>query len=118
MSPLDAYQTPLHLEPKPGLSPRVVMGVVALVLTMVGALAGFYLLQIQQDVRQQAKDEPYDLTCVQLCLKTVSGDSLQDCQRQCPAKPGASKECLPSYTYHRALDECVRPVDIFRATNK
>lgn len=63
------------------------LGLLVFAILLLGMGATLLLLQLSQDVRQQAKDEPYDQTCVQLCLKTVSGDTLSECQRQCPARP-------------------------------
>lgn len=93
------------LKVKRGMSGGLMMGVVILVLVVVGALAGFYLLQMQQDVRQQAQGEPYDQACVDTCLKTASGD-LTECRAMCPVGGSAPTCKIPGAKYNSATKMC------------
>lgn len=85
---------------KQRLSPKMMMGLVVLVMTVVGSLAGMMLMNLNQDVRQQASTGPgYNLgwrlgankECVQ-CLVTDSDSTLLKCtystKEACQKVPG------------------------------
>jgi len=98
-TPAAMNQTP---PPKKGMPMKGVIGLLVLILTVVGAAAGFYLTQMNQDVRQQASAPAYSACdasswCIAAsipgstqCTHPVSG-TLVFC---CPAgQTGGSGSC-------------------------
>lgn len=56
------------------LSPKMVVGLLALILTIVGGLAAFLLSESSQDIRQQASGTVYTVT---ECMNEISGGNAQ-----------------------------------------
>lgn len=97
-------EDPKPLEkPKKKLPIKYIVGGIVLILLLIGAGAGFYLTQINQDVRQQASTGDYESSeesCVSSCK--AGGKSTSFCEANCAGSSaggeggcsGSTKKCV------------------------
>jgi hypothetical protein len=73
------------------LSPKMVVGLLALVLTVIGAGAGLLLTETRQDLRQQASGDPYAIGC---CVyKSANTYQAGMTPSECSATGGTPANC-------------------------
>lgn len=114
-------------KPKKKLPWKIIGGVVALLVVLIGAGAGYFLTQINQDVRQQASTDTYPSICTSTGTTECIDDIVYECivpgsryQRTNPEETCGQNACLQSLglsEYDRLSGECVNRGDIWNDTS-